>query len=238
MQPKTLVTCSVCKRQWPRGKCVPAKSLRPALGDRLRQSRPDLDPEGFICLEDLDRERAEYVQRMLGSEKRELTKLEADVSRAFKDEEIITNQLLSESQAPDTLGQRMADRVARFGGSWTFLMSFAGFLALWIIFNVAMALVLRSQPFDPYPFILLNLVLSCLASVQAPIIMMSQNRQEARDRQRAENDYKVNLKAELEIRDLHEKFDHLIEHQWQYLMEIQQVQVELLEDLAARRAKP
>jgi uncharacterized membrane protein len=172
---------------------------------------------------------------MLGSEKGKLSGLEAEVAQTFKDEQLITRKLMEESQEPDSLGQRMADRVARFGGSWRFLIAFACFLALWIGFNIVVMLVMRGKPFDPFPFILLNLVLSCLASVQAPIIMMSQNRLEARDRKRAENDYKVNLKAELEIRNLHEKFDHLLEHQWQYLMEIQQIQVELLEELAARK---
>ncbi|MDB5047195.1 MAG: putative rane protein [Fibrobacteres bacterium] len=235
MQPKTLVTCSICKRQLPRGKCVPNKALRTALADHLRKGVTDWDPDGFICTEDLNRGRAEYVQRMLGTEKGKLSGLEAEVAQTFKDEQLITHKLMEESLEPDTFGQRMADHVARFGGSWRFLIAFACFLALWIGFNIVVMLVMRGKPFDPFPFILLNLVLSCLASVQAPIIMMSQNRLEARDRKRAENDYKVNLKAELEIRNLHEKFDHLLEHQWQYLMEIQQIQVELLEELAAKK---
>jgi uncharacterized membrane protein len=121
--------------------------------------------------------------------------------------------------------------VAEFGGSWTFILSFFFVLLLWIGVNAA----LLARPFDPYPFILLNLVLSCLAAIQAPIIMMSQNRQEDKDRMRSENDYRTNLKAELEIRHLHEKMDYLVLHQWQRLLEIQELQLELMEAIAAQK---
>ena len=235
MPTKSLVTCSICKRQLSRSKCVPNHAIRPAMATHLQKDHPDWNPDGFICHTDLNRLRADYVQRMLISGKGTLSHLEADVEQSFKDDAIISRKLLEESQQPYTFGQRMADRVARFGGSWRFLITFGGFIALWICGNVAILVLAHAQAFDPFPFILLNLILSCLAAVQAPIIMMSQNRQEARDRTRAENDYKVNLKAELEIRNLHEKFDHLLEHQWQYLMEIQQIQVELMEELADRK---
>ena len=128
----------------------------------------------------------------------------------------------------------MADRIADFGGSWTFILSFGGFILVWVVINT---IVLIARPFDPYPFILLNLFLSCLAAIQAPIIMMSQNRQELRDRLRSENDYRVNLKAELEIRHLHEKLDHLLQHQWERLIEIQQIQIELMNELTAGRRR-
>jgi uncharacterized membrane protein len=131
-----------------------------------------------------------------------------------------------------TFGERLADKIATFGGSWTFLIVFGGFLSLWIAMNT---LVLLWRPVDPYPFILLNLVLSCLAAIQAPIIMMSQNRQEAKDRVRAQHDYQVNLKAELEIRQLHEKIDHLLSHQWERLVEIQEVQLELLSEIGKHK---
>ena len=115
------------------------------------------------------------------------------------------------------MGEALADRIATFGGSWKFIIVFGSVLGTWIVIN---ALVLRAKPFDPYPFILLNLILSCLAAIQAPVIMMSQNRQEAKDRLRSEHDYRINLKAELEIRHLHEKLDHLLSHQWERLAEI------------------
>ena len=129
-----------------------------------------------------------------------------------------------------TLGEALADRIATFGGSWRFIIVFGSVLLVWILINT---IALAAKPFDPYPFILLNLILSCLAAIQAPVIMMSQNRQETKDRLRSENDYRVNLKAELEIRHLHEKVDHLLSRQWERLAEIQQIQIELLSEVAA-----
>jgi uncharacterized membrane protein len=126
----------------------------------------------------------------------------------------------------------MADKLADFGGSWRFISIFGGILFLWIVIN---SVLMIWKPFDPYPFIFLNLILSCLAAIQAPIIMMSQNRQEARDRLHAEQDYRINLKAELEIRHLHEKIDHLLMNQWQRLMEIQQIQMELMDELTHKK---
>ncbi len=129
-------------------------------------------------------------------------------------------------------GQRIADKIALFGGSWSFILTFSFLLIAWIIFN---AFVIKDHPIDPFPFILLNLILSCLAALQAPIIMMSQNRQSEKDRMRAELDYKVNLKAELEIRHLKSKLDLLASHQWKRLLEIQELQTELMEDLNRKK---
>jgi Predicted membrane protein len=131
-----------------------------------------------------------------------------------------------------SFGERLADKIATFGGSWAFLICFTLFLAVWILVNTV---VMVKHPADPYPFILLNLMLSCLAAIQAPIIMMSQNRQEAKDRMRSENDYQVNLKAELEIRHLHEKIDHLLMHQWDRLAKIQEIQLDLLSEMSKKK---
>src|SRR5439155_4820453 len=131
-----------------------------------------------------------------------------------------------------TFGERLSDRIAAFGGSWRFIILFGSVLLVWIVVNTV---VLLSRAFDPYPFILMNLILSTIAALQAPVIMMSQNRSEARDRLRGENDYKINLKAELEIRHLHEKIDHLLRRQYNRLFEIQQIQIELLEELGRKR---
>jgi uncharacterized membrane protein len=131
-----------------------------------------------------------------------------------------------------TLGERVADRVASFGGSWTFIGLFGAVLFGWIVLN---SLVLARRAFDPYPYILLNLLLSMIAALQAPVIMMSQNRQAARDRLNAANDYEVNLKAEVEIRALHEKLDALREAQWSELVRLQQEQLRCLTELVARR---
>ena len=137
--------------------------------------------------------------------------------------ERVANQILFEKSW--SFAERLADGIARFGGSWTFILCFGAFLALWIVINT---LVLSLHRPDPYPFILLNLILSCLAAIQAPVIMMSQNRQETKDRLRSQNDYQINLKAELEIRHLHDKLDHLLSHQWDRLVQIQEVQLDLL----------
>ena len=134
-----------------------------------------------------------------------------------------------------TLGERLSDHLASFGGSWTFIILFGVWLAIWVLFNQT---VPAREQFDPYPYILLNLILSCIAALQAPIIMMSQKRLEAKDRLRSESDYRVNLKAELEIRHLHEKVDHLMTRQWQRLAEIQQMQLEIMHEAsrAGRRS--
>ncbi|WP_136666815.1 DUF1003 domain-containing protein [Flavobacterium sp. H122] len=141
---------------------------------------------------------------------------------------------LEEKEDKRTFGQRVADRVADFGGSWTFILSFLFFLLVWIIFN---AYFLLNDGFDPYPFILLNLILSCIAALQAPIIMMSQNRQEEKDRERAKKDFQINLKAEQEIRILQRKLDHILEHQHQEMLKIQEMQIKLLEDIKSQLKK-
>lgn len=135
-----------------------------------------------------------------------------------------------------TFGERVADAIARFGGSWPFIFIFLGFIGAWMVLNsLVIARIAQGKPFDPYPYIALNLALSAMAGLQAPIIMMSQNRWEARDRLRSENDYKVNLKAELEIRHIHEKIDYLLRHQWGRLMEIQEIQVQLMEEMVGKK---
>jgi uncharacterized membrane protein len=147
---------------------------------------------------------------------------------AIKNNSILSENIQDEIEAELTFGQRLADKVATFGGSWTFIITFFSFIIIWMVLN---AWFLATHQFDPYPFIFLNLLLSCLAAIQAPIIMMSQNRQEQKDRQRSEHDYKINLKAELEIKLLSEKIDHLLVHQNKKLLEIQEVQTDYLEDL-------
>jgi uncharacterized membrane protein len=168
----------------------------------------------------------------LESEKGELTSLENEVLTSLRDHETLSKNVDTEFEGEWTLGERLADRIATFGGSWIFLILFGLFLIIWIGVN---SFILYAHPPDPYPYILLNLILSCLAAIQAPIIMMSQNRQEAKDRLRSEHDYQVNLKAELEIRHLHEKLDHLLSHQWERLAQIQEIQLELLAEISRKR---
>ena len=155
-------------------------------------------------------------------------KLHSIVTQTIKDEKLIVSNLLNPPQETLTKGQSLSDKIARFGGSWMFIITFFVILVVWIAFN---SILPSSDVFDPYPFILMNLVLSCLAALQAPVIMMSQNRQEEKDRQRAQNDYLINLKAELEIRSLHQKMDMVIEDQLKALYEIQLKQLEILKGL-------
>jgi uncharacterized membrane protein len=222
--------CAVCGKDKPARDVTQLDVVRPSLLDRIEC--PELPAEGYICNEDLDRFRSRYVTELLGEERGELTKLEQDVVQSLADHETLAENIEAEFAGHRTFGERLSDHLASFGGSWTFIISFGVMLLIWMAFN---AVTSEAERFDPYPFILLNLVLSCLAALQAPIIMMSQKRQEAKDRLRSENDYRVNLKAELEIRHLHEKIDHILTRQWERLAEIQQIQLEMMQDPAARK---
>jgi len=212
---------------------MPAELVRPAVAELIRKEHPDWSHGSYICLEDLNHFRTAYVEDMLETERGELSSLEEQVLRSLKEQEVLTTDINVEFDRKLTFGERLADRVADFGGSWGFILIFASVLLTWIVIN---SVALLKQPFDPYPYILLNLVLSCLAAIQAPVIMMSQNRQEAKDRLRGEHDYRVNLKAELEIRHLNAKMDQLLTHQWRRLMEIQQIQMDLMEEFMGRSA--
>jgi len=224
--------CAVCGKTFPRHSMVAGAAVRNALAERIARDHPDWSADSYICRADLATYRNEYVQSMLEDEKGELTSVEREVLDSLREHEVLTSNVDAEFETAWDFGERLADRIATFGGSWTFLIVFGVFLTAWIGVNSA---VLYWHPVDPYPFILLNLLLSCLAAIQAPVIMMSQNRQEAKDRQRAQHDYQVNLKAELEIRQLHEKIDHLLSHQWDRLVEIQQIQLELLAELGKHK---
>lgn len=223
--------CAVCGRQFPSRTLISGAAVRDAVAELIARDHPDWSAEAFICRADLSRYSAEYVESLLESERGELTSLEQEVLESLRQHELLTTNVDAEFEKAWTLSERLADRLATFGGSWTFLIVFAIFMGAWIAMN---SLVLLWRPVDPFPFILLNLLLSCLAAVQAPIIMMSQNRQEDKDRLRSQHDYQVNLKAELEIRHLNEKLDHLLSHQWERLVQIQQVQLQLLSELQRR----
>lgn len=222
------MTCRICGKTKAQSMMMPAALIRNAITDQIRKEHPDWSAEGYICIADLNRFRMQYIQNLLESEKGELTSLDHEVIESLKQHETLASNINAEFEKDLTLGETLADKIAVFGGSWKFILVFGSVLFIWIIINTA---VLLWKPFDPYPFILLNLILSCLAAIQAPVIMMSQNRQEAKDRLRSEHDYRVNLKAELEIRHLHEKIDHLMSHQWERLVEIQQIQIELMSEI-------
>lgn len=173
------------------------------------------------------------IQELLDADLKGLTSLEVKVLRSIKRKELLARNVDRDIDANLTFGERIADKVAEFGGSWTFIISFAGMMGVWILANSVQFLW---KPFDPFPFILLNLCLSTLAALQAPIIMMSQNRQEAKDRLRGEYDYKTDLKSEIEIRHLSQKMDLFIEKMWQRHLEVQQLQLDLLQSMAADKA--
>lgn len=177
----------------------------------------------------LDTVKNRDILEMINQNNENLEKLHDIVRKSFEEEKLITENLINPTDEYLNKGQMISDKVARFGGSWSFIMIFTGVLIVWIIYNSMMA---KQDQFDPYPFILMNLVLSCLAALQAPIIMMSQNRQEEKDRKRAENDYLVNLKAELEIRSLHKKIDVLLEEEVKQLFDSQVNHLKLLKQLS------
>lgn len=224
-------TCHITHKQIPVRQLVHGSSIRKSILELIKAEHPDFDENSYISADKLVEYRKRYLEQLLLRETGELSAVEEEVINSISQQELLATNIEDTLTDNLTLGNRMADNIASFGGSWRFIIIFFSFLLLWMAINI---FLLASRPFDPYPFILLNLILSCLAAIQAPIIMMSQNRQEAKDRQRSEHDYKINLKAELEIRLLHEKIDHLIVHQNQRLMEIQQIQVDLLEDIMAR----
>jgi uncharacterized membrane protein len=239
-QPTSLSTPPTRRRQADRPHCaicgeamrerIVFGMVRPSLANGLMAANPNLTPEDMICRKHLTEQRTRYVEQLLERERGEISELERQVVESLAREETVARDIEAAWEGRRTFGERISDFVADFGGSWNFIISFFVVLLIWIGFNVWIS---SRAVFDPYPFILLNLVLSCIAAIQAPIIMMSQKRQESKDRLRSENDYRVNLKAELEIRHLHEKLDHLINRQWERLAEIQQIQLEIMEDLAS-----
>ena len=206
---------------------VPLDAVRPSLADQIRKDHPELNGDSLISTAQLAKYRMKYVEELLESEHGEFTELERQVASSIANHDTIAENVEEDFEEERTFGERVSDHLASFGGSWAFLMAFGFVLFVWIAVNLLLG---ETRAFDVYPFILLNLVLSCIAAVQAPVIMMSQKRQEAKDRLRALNDYRVNLKAELEIRHLHEKLDHLISRQWQRLAEIQRMQLEIMQE--------
>lgn len=218
----------VSKKEIKHGEEVVATDIRDSIFELIQGDHPGFERHHFLSLSELNSYRRLYLSRLMEQEQGELAQLDLDVMEAVKNNSVLSENIQDEIDTTLTLGQKIADGVAGFGGSWTFIIAFFSFILFWMGVNIY---ILATKPFDPYPFILLNLILSCLAAIQAPIIMMSQNRQEQKDRVRAEHDYKINLKAELEIKLLSEKMDHLLVHQNRKLIEIQQVQTDYLNDL-------
>ncbi len=233
MEKRNNKQCQICGEPKKLYELIPADLVRATILNLILERHPDWNNDGYICIKDLNKFRAEYIKKVIEKDKGELTDLEKEVLDRMKQHEILSENINLEFERQLTPGERLADVIAGFGGSWLFIIIFSCILVSWVVVN---SWVIIRKPFDPYPYILLNLVLSCLAAMQAPVIMMSQNRQETRDRLRAENDYRINLRAELEIRHLHEKMDHLLMKQWERLLEIQEVQIDILEELSDKSA--
>ena len=224
--------CIVCGQNYPIKALTPIGTIRQAITEDILHDFPECLSTDYICQTDLSKYRMQYVHSSLTSEKGEVTVLESELIKSMQQHELITKNIDKTREQEWTFGERVADKIATFGGSWSFLICFAIFLAIWVIVNTV---VMVARPADPYPFILLNLILSCIAAIQAPVIMMSQNRQETKDRLRSENDYQINLKPELEIQHLHEKLNHLLMHQWDRLAEIQEIQLDLLSEMSKKQ---
>lgn len=220
--------CMVCGKPGAEETLYPAELVRPALVSLFIKEGIHWDSSGFICMSDLNRVRALYLERLMKTEKGETRLLQKDVKKSLAEHDLLAENVNRAFEKDLSVGDRLADNIASFGGSWKFIISFGLVLFSWIVLNVYF---LTKSPFDPYPFILLNLVLSCLAAIQAPVILMSQNRHAAKDRLKMDYEYKINLKAELEVRHLNEKIDFLLVKQWQRLLQIQDLQTDLMEEL-------
>ena len=219
--------CAISGKPYPVRSLQSLGSLRPSLTEIILRDHPTLSHHAMISTAELDKYRMRYVEDMLLAEHGELTALDKEVAKSIAEHDTIAENIEDRYDDTRKFSDRLSDNMARYGGSWYFLIGFGLFLLLWMAINTA---IYAKWSFDPYPFIFLNLVLSCLAAVQAPVILMSQRRAESKDRLRAQSDYRVNLKAELEIRHLHEKLDYLVSKQWERLMEIQQLQLQTLQE--------
>ncbi|MDD2280779.1 MAG: DUF1003 domain-containing protein [Bacteroidales bacterium] len=222
------------KKEFPVSEKISAKTVRHSILNLIQKENPQFSHDSFLSRGELDVYREKSISEYLIKETGELSELEKTVLSSVTGNSTLTDKIDSDDLQKLSFGQKIADKVASFGGSWTFIISFLVFIIIWISINVFWFL---NRGYDPYPFILLNLILSCIAALQAPVIMMSQNRQEDKDRARAKMDYMINLKSELEIRTLHEKIDHFIMDQQQELLEIQKVQLDLMNDILIKISK-
>jgi uncharacterized membrane protein len=229
------VNCSLCGTPVEGRTLASPQKLENRILDLIRQDRPDWEGKRGICGTCLEQYRAKKFVAYLEAEYQKLSELENAVVSKITRRGRVSKLVHQDLDTKMTVGERVADKVAQFGGSWRFIGIFTAILVGWMIIN---SIVLIRRPFDPFPFILLNLVLSTIAALQAPVIMMSQNRQAHKDRMQANQDYEINLMAEIEIRDLHDKLDSLRFKQWHELWHIQKRQIELLEHLCARHANP
>jgi len=220
--------CAICGNRFTLTEGLFVRDLSDVLKSQVFKTNSYAKESSFICLKDLQKLRIDRMQTIIDQD----LKIDQEMSdklqkQLSKDTYVITN-INDTVYGKRTAGQKLADGVAKFGGSWGFIIAFVVILVVWMTINVVH---LFGVNFDPYPFILLNLFLSCVAAIQAPIIMMSQNRSAERDRFDSENDYKTNMKSEMEIRLLHQKLDQLNEVQWPHILDIQKMQIEVLSEI-------
>lgn len=233
MTDQSTFTSDISQLEYPESERISGKIIRKPIFDLIKDDYPEFSKDACISLSELNSYKVKYISHYFSSEMGELSPLENTVMNSLSTDKLLVNKVEDEVDK-FTFGEKIADKVAEFGGSWTFIISFGVIILIWITINVY---VFTNKGFDPYPFILLNLVLSCLAALQAPIIMMSQNRQEDKDRERAEKDYMINLKSELEIRMIHEKLDYVIMNQQQELLDFQKRQMEIMNEILQKLDK-
>ena len=227
-KPVITVQCQISKKTIPEDLATQGFAIRPTILELILKKCPDFTEDSYISDDELQKFKTEHVRILLEKDRGRLSEIEKQVADNITKHTFMSKDFTEEEEDTITFGERLSDKIAEFGGSWKFILSFVGFMFIWITANV---IILSSKAFDPYPFILLNLILSCIAALQAPIILMSQQRSYVKDTRRAINDFQVNLKSEIEIRHLHEKMDHLITTQIQHIHELQELQLEILEDI-------
>lgn len=229
MDNQKTVICQICKKEKSIKDVTPGDIIRISMVSMIKKAYPDFDNNGFICKNDLNSIRAKYVEGLFDKESGELSDIEKQVVENIKDQEIITKSLHDQSNESSSKWDVVSDKIATFGGSWKFIVFLFAFLAAWMILNAV--LYSSGKAWDSYPYVFLNFILACIASIQAPIIIMSQNKQEKRDRIRSDSEYQINLKSEIGIRNLNEKMDHMLFKQWEKNKEIQTLMLEIMQDL-------
>jgi len=229
------VACSLCNTIVDARTLVNPNNLETNIVEMIRRERPDWEGKRGVCSTCREQYRAKKFLGYLEDEYTKISEMEKSLVTQIARRGRVSKLVNQEFESQLTFGERVADRVAQFGGSWSFIIIFGSILVVWMGVN---SWILAHRAFDPYPYILLNLALSALAALQAPVIMMSQNRAAEKDRLHAKQDYEINLMAEIEIRDLHDKLDGLRYKQWHELWHLQQRQLELLEHLHKELSHP
>ncbi|MBF0196249.1 MAG: DUF1003 domain-containing protein [Planctomycetes bacterium] len=223
-------TCSICSKSSSVSELISGTIIRKSLAEIIHEHNKDWVQDNLICNDCISKYRAEYVEHVLEKERGELSELETEVIESMENHELLSANANVEYEEKLSFGDRITDKIVKFGGSWKFIILFSILLIMWMIANTYAILF---KPIDPYPFIFMNFILSTLAAFQAPFVLMSQNRQAIKEKVRSDNEYKVNLKSELEIRHLNSKVDQLLTNQWGRLLKIQQVQTDLINEVVS-----